>query len=168
MTLNTRTLFLGGFLICAGGLGFAYLMELGLGLEPCPMCIFQRVAMFIAGLVFMTGAVHGPTGIGRWIYALLAGLASVAGAAIAGRHVWLQSLPPDQVPACGPPLDYMLDILPFTEVLRVVLRGDANCAKIDAAWLGLSLPAWTMVAFVGITLYALLIPIAHRFPKQMP
>lgn len=168
MTLNTRTLFFGGFLVCAGGLGFAYLMEFAFGLEPCPMCIFQRVAMFIAGLIFMVGAVHGPTGGGRWIYALFAGLASVAGAAISGRHVWLQSLPPDQVPACGPPLDYMLDILPFTEVLRVVLRGDANCAKIDAAWLGLSLPAWTMVAFVGITLYALLIPVAHKFFKQTP
>jgi len=85
-----------------------------------------------------------------------------AGTGIAARHVWLQHLPPDQVPSCGPTLKYLLDILPFTEVVSKVLSGDANCAKIDAQWLGLALPTWTMITFVGLTLFALASPILAR------
>lgn len=156
-----------GFAACAGALGFAYVLEFGFGLEPCPLCVLQRVAMLVAALAFLAGAIHGPRGLGRWVYSLLALIGVGAGAAIAGRHVWLQSLPADQVPACGPPLDYMLEILPFTEVMRTVLRGDAECAKVDAALLGLSLPAWTLVAFVGLGLYALLLPwLAQRLERK--
>jgi disulfide bond formation protein DsbB len=144
-------------------MAFAWLyLQRTLGYEPCPMCIFQRVAMVAAGLVFLAGALHGPKAWGQWVYAGLAGLTAAGGAGIAGRHVWLQSLPPDQVPSCGPTLDYLLKILPFTEVVSKVLRGDANCAKIDAQWLGLSLPAWTLVAFIGLALFALAMPIITR------
>lgn len=163
---NPRLWFFLGFLSCAGGLGFAYLLQFGFGLEPCPMCIFQRVAMFIAGLVFLAGALHGPQACGQWFYALFAAIAAGLGAAIAGRHVWLQSLPADQVPACGPPLDYLMEILPFTEVMRSVLRGDASCAKIDAAFLGLSLPWWTMIAFIGISVFALAVPVFLRMQQH--
>ncbi|MDP9142260.1 MAG: disulfide bond formation protein B, partial [Pseudomonadota bacterium] len=96
------------------------------------------------------------------VYALLAVLTSAAGAGIAGRHVWLQSLPADQVPACGPTLDYLLEFLPVSEVVSMVLYGDGNCAKIDAAWLGISLPGWTFIAFVGLGIYALLTPIVAK------
>ncbi len=120
------------------------------------MCIFQRVAMAGAGLAFLVGALHNPPGAGRWVYAALADLCATAGALIAGRHVWLQSLPEDQVPACGPTLDYLMDMLPVMEVIQMVLKGDGNCAKIDAAWLGLSLPAWTLIAFIGLGLWAIL------------
>ncbi len=164
MTLNYRLLSLGGFLACAAGLGFALFSQYVLGYEPCPMCIFQRIAMAGAGLFFLLGALHGPVAIGRWIYSLLALASCAAGAAVAGRHVWLQGLPPDQVPACGPTLDYLLNMLPVMEVVQMVLRGDGNCAKIDAAWLGISLPGWTLIAFIGLGLYALLTPlIARRF-----
>lgn len=139
-------------------MAFALYLEHFRGFEPCPMCVFQRVAMIAAGLVFLVGAVHGPKAGGRWIYGGLAALLSGAGAAIAARHVWLQNLPPDQVPACGPTLDYLVDMLPFTEVLMTVLRGDGNCAIIDAAFLGISLPAWTMLAFIALALYALACP----------
>ncbi len=170
MSLSFRQLSLLGFLACAAGLGFAYVLEFGFGLEPCPLCVLQRVAMFVAGLAFLAGTVHNPQVWGKWIYSLLALIGAGAGVGIAGRHVWLQSLPADQVPACGPPLDYMLEILPFTEVMRIVLRGDADCAKVDAAWLGLSLPTWTLIAFIVIALYALLIPwLAMRSPEsQVP
>lgn len=165
--LTSRHLFLLGFAICAGALGFAYLLEYGFGLAPCPLCVLQRVAMLAAALAFLAGAIHNPRAWGRWGYSLLALVGAGAGAAIAGRHVWLQSLPADQVPACGPPLDYMLEILPFTEVLRVVLRGDTDCAKVDAAWLGLSLPAWTLLAFVALSGYTLLIPwLAQKFESR--
>jgi disulfide bond formation protein DsbB len=151
-----------GFGACATAMAFALYLEHFKGFEPCPMCIFQRVAMVATGLVFLAGAIHGPTAGGRWVYAGLAGLTAAGGAGIAGRHVWLQHLPADQVPSCGPTLQYLLDMLPFTEVIAKVLRGDANCAKIDAEWLGLALPTWTMIAFIGLSLYALASPIIAR------
>lgn len=154
--LSYRNMCLLGFAACVFGLAFALYLQHFHGFEPCPMCIFQRVAMAGVGLICLAGAIHAPQGGGRWVYALLADLCATAGAFIAGRHVWLQSLPEDQVPACGPTLDYLMDMLPVMEVIEMVLRGDGNCAKIDAAWLGLSLPAWTLVAFIGLGFWAIL------------
>ncbi len=162
MTLNYRLLNLGGFLACVFGLLFALYLQHFQGLEPCPMCIFQRVSMAGAGLFFLIAALHNPAAAGRWVYSVLAALSAAAGAVIAGRHVWLQSLPADQVPACGPTLDYLLGMLPVMEVIQMVLKGDGNCAKIDAAWLGISLPGWTLVAFVGFILFALAAPLLAR------
>lgn len=167
MRLNFRVLSLLGFLGCAFGLAFAivYLQHLR-GYEPCPFCIFQRVAMAATGLIFLAGALHGPRGGGRWVYGALAAVAAAVGIGIAGRHVWLQHLPADQVPACGPTLDYLLQMMPANEAIMTVLRGDASCAKITAQWLGLSLPAWTLLAFVGFALYALLMPAAARILER--
>lgn len=142
-----------GFLASACAMGFALWLEHAQGLEPCPLCVFQRVAMIATGALFLLAALHGPTGFGRWVYAPLIWLGAGAGAAIAGRHVWLQSLPEDQVPACGPTLDFLTDSLPLWEVVATVLRGDGNCAVIDAAWLGISLPAWTLLGFVALMLW---------------
>ncbi|MGH8446128.1 MAG: disulfide bond formation protein B [Solimonas sp.] len=162
MRLNFRLLCLLGFLGCVGGLGFALYLQIFRGYEPCPFCIFQRVAMLATGLVFLAGALHGPKGGGRWVYSILATITSVVGIGIAWRHVWLQGLPPDQVPACGPTLDYLREIMPLNEVIVTVLRGDGNCAKIDAQWLGISLPGWVLIAFIGFTLYSLLLPVLAR------
>lgn len=156
--LSARSLFALGFAACAGAMGFALFLQYGRGFDPCPLCVVQRVAMIATALVFLAAALHAPRAGGRWAYAGLAGLTAAAGAGVAGRHVWLQHLPADQVPACGPTLDYLLDVLPFTEVLVTVLRGDGNCALVDAAWLGLSLPTWTLIAFVGLALFALAVP----------
>ncbi|THD04455.1 disulfide bond formation protein B [Panacagrimonas perspica] len=154
--LSYRSLCLLGFLGCVGGLAFALYLQHFKGFEPCPMCIFQRVAMAGAGLFFLIGALHNPKGGGRWAYAVLADLCAIAGVIIAARHVWLQGLPADQVPACGPTLDYLLGMLPVMEVVQMVLKGDGNCAKIDAQWLGLSLPMWTMITFIGLSFWAML------------
>jgi disulfide bond formation protein DsbB len=162
--LSFRQLFGLGFLACAFAMLFAagYVQRV-LGLEPCPLCVLQRVAMVGAGASFLIGAILAPRGAaGRWSLAGLTALVATAGIGVAGRHVWLQNLPADQVPACGPTLDYLLDVLPFTEVLATVLRGDGNCALVDAQWLGISLPGWTLVAFVGLALLALAAPLLAR------
>lgn len=143
-----RIQFLLGFLVCAGLLAYAFYAQLQGGLEPCPLCIFQRVAFAALGVVFLIGALHAPAGKGRGVYGVLALLAAGAGAAIAGRHVWLQSLPPDQVPTCGPGLDYMLEALPITGVIRKVLTGSGECANVDWTFLGLAMPAWTLISFI--------------------
>ncbi len=159
---SIRALFALGFAACAGGMAFVLYLQHFQGLEPCPMCVFQRVAMVAAGVVFLVGALHAPGGRVAWAYSGLAALASGAGAGIAGRHVWLQGLPPDQVPACGPTLEYLMDMLPLTEVVRTILRGDGNCAVIDGSFLGLSLPGWALVAFIGLALLALAAPVFAR------
>ncbi|MGQ0501812.1 MAG: disulfide bond formation protein B [Panacagrimonas sp.] len=160
-----RFLALLGFLVCVAGLAFALYLQHFRGFEPCPMCIFQRVAMGGTAIALLLGALHAPVAWGRWVYAGLAAASSLIGAFIAGRHVWLQHLPADQVPACGPTLDYLLGMLPVSEVVQMVLRGDGNCAKIDAAWLGLALPTWTLVLFVGLTLFSLILPLLSARPK---
>lgn len=143
-----RIQFLLGFVICAGLLAYAFYLQLQDGLEPCPLCIFQRAAFAVLGVVFLVGALHAPVGTARRVYGVLALLAAGLGAAVAGRHVWLQNLPPDQVPTCGPGLGYMLDVMPIGGVIRKVLTGSGECAKVDWTFLGLSMPAWTLACFV--------------------
>ncbi|RUR58031.1 disulfide bond formation protein B [Vreelandella populi] len=149
--------------VALAGLAFCVLMmavALGLehigGFEPCPLCVFQRVAVIAAGLIFAVAAIHNPGGkVGAGIYGVL-GLAAVgAGAFIAGRHVWLQSLPADQVPSCGPGLDYMMDVLPMRDVISMVLNSSGECAEIDFTLLGFSLPAWTLLGFAILALVPL-------------
>lgn len=154
--MTARRLYLFGFLLSAAAMAFAYYLEYLEGLTPCALCIFQRVAMVAAGLFFLAGAVHDSPGLlANGIYAGGAGLASAVGAGLAGRHVWLQSLPPGEALACGPSLDYMLDVFPLAEVVAKVLRGDGDCAEIDWSFLGLSIPAWTLAIFTLLALLAL-------------
>ena len=139
-----------GFLVCAGLLSYAYFLQYYQGLEPCPLCIFQRVAFIALGVVFLVAAVHNPHDWGARLYALLLLLTGAIGAALAGRQVWLQSLPPDQVPECGPGLNYMLDMFPLSEVIETVLRGSGDCAKVDWTFLSLSIAGWTLILFIAL------------------
>lgn len=143
-----RRSFLLGALVCTGLMSFALYAQYGLQLEPCPLCVLQRVAVIACGVVLLLGAIHNPGRIGAAIYSLLVVLFAAGGAVVAGRHVWLQSLPPDQVPACGAGLYYMLETMPFAEVLATVFRGDGNCAVIEWRFLDLSMPGWTLVFFL--------------------
>ena len=146
-----RTLFLLGFAACAGLLAYAIYLQMYAGLEPCPLCIFQRVAFAAPGLVFLVGGLHAPPGVGvRRGYGVLGLLAALAGIAVAGNHVRLQHLPPDQVPSCGPGLDYMMEVMPVTGVIRKVMTGSGECANVDWSFLGLSMPMWSLVWFIGL------------------
>ncbi len=155
--IPTRWVNLGGFLLCAALLGYAYYLEIYAGLEPCPLCILQRVAMFTLGVVFLVAALHNPGRVGARIYAVLVAATASIGAGIAARHVWLQQLPPGQVPDCGADLDYLLEMLPLTEVLKIVLTRSGECAEVIWTFLGLSMPAWVLVWFVALGLIGTLI-----------
>jgi disulfide bond formation protein DsbB len=143
---NPRLANVAGLLACAGLLGYAIYAEHVLGLEPCPLCIFQRVAVFALGVVFALAAMHRVGLTGRRLYAAAIAVVSAAGAMIAGRHIWLQGLPPDQVPACGPGLNFILEAFPFAEAMDMVLSGSGECAEIEWTLLGLSMPAWVLVS----------------------
>lgn len=141
-----------GLAFCVLMMSVALLLEHGFGLEPCPLCIFQRVAVIAAAAVLLMAAIHNPRGWGNIVYGGLGLAAVIGGIGVAWRHLWLQSLPPDQVPSCGPGLDYMMDILPWRQVLTHVLSGSGECAEIDFLFLGISLPGWTLIGFLVLAL----------------
>jgi disulfide bond formation protein DsbB len=138
------------FLGCIGSLGFSYYVQHYLGFEPCPLCIFQRLALLAVALVFLAATLHNPREWGAKVYGILVGLAAGFGAGIAARHVWLQHLPPEEAPRCGPSLEYMLEAFPLNETIREVLTGSGECAKVDWTLLGFSMPEWTLALFVGL------------------
>lgn len=146
--LNVRLANAGGALACLALLAYALYAQHGLGLEPCPLCIFQRVAVLGLAVAFAVAALHPAGRTGRRIYALVLGAVALGGIGVAGRHVWLQNLPPERVPACGPGLDFMLEAFPLRETLQMVLSGSGECATIDWRFLGLSMPAWVLVSLV--------------------
>jgi disulfide bond formation protein DsbB len=139
-----------GFLICAALLGYAYFAQFVLHLEPCPLCIFQRIGVFAVAIAFLIAALHDPKSGGRRAYAVLIALAALITAAVAVRHLYIQSLPEGSVPACGAPLDYMLKLFSLSEVLVKVLTGSGECARITWRFLGLAMPAWVLMAALGL------------------
>lgn len=145
---EARWVNLGALLVCIVAMVSALALEYGANLEPCPLCIFQRLGVIAAGIFFLAAALHNPAALGQRIYAGLAGLSAVAGGAVSIRHLWLQQLPAEQVPTCGPGLDYMLDVFPLWEVVRMILEGSGECA--DTSWqlLGLTIPGWSLLVFV--------------------
>ncbi|WP_237059606.1 disulfide bond formation protein B [Microbulbifer sediminum] len=150
---NPRITFLLVFLAVIFLLGAAFYLEYVRGLEPCPLCITQRVMLLGVGLVSLLAFLHNPQFIGRRIYGLLVSLWALGGLYFSARQLWLQSLPSDQVPACGPGITYMIDAFPFLDVVKVLLTGDGNCAEVQWTMLGLSIPAWAAVGFVGLVIF---------------
>jgi disulfide bond formation protein DsbB len=138
------------FACCAGLMGFALFAQHVLLLDPCPLCVFQRVAVIGLGLVFLLAAGHNPSGWGRYVYAALLALFGLGGAGVAGWHFRLQNLPADEIPTCGPGLDYMLDNFPLGEALRMVFEGSGECAEVAWSFLGLSMPGWVFLWAVGL------------------
>ena len=181
-------------LACGGLLGYALYAQHGLGLEPCPLCVFQRVATIGLGAAFLLAFLHNPAGWGARVYALLIFAAAAIGAIVAvlvlgftfliayvhnpgrrgarvygfvaavvagagmlfaGRQLWLQNLPPDQVPACGPGIDYIMSVFPLREAVAMVFEGSGDCAKVDWTFLGLSMAGWVLISLGVLALFAL-------------
>ena len=140
---------------CVLLLGFALYNQYVDYLDPCPLCVFQRLVFIWMGAFALLAAIHNPGRTGLRIYAWLVASGAVLGAAIAGRHIWLQSLPADEVPECGPGLNYMLDNFPLTEVLATVLRGSGSCAEVIWSFMGMSMPMWTLIWYTGLGLVTL-------------
>jgi disulfide bond formation protein DsbB len=147
---SRRILNSAGFAVCCGLMGFALFAQHVLLLDPCPLCVLQRVAVISLGVLFLLAALHDPAGSGRIVYAVLLGIAALGGAGIAGWHARLQRLPADEVPACGPGLDYMLDNFPIADALKMVFSGSGECAEIVWQFLGLSMPAWVLIWMFGL------------------
>lgn len=146
------------FIVCASLMAFAFFLEHVKELEPCPLCMSQRLAVILVGFFALAAAAHNPAAIGRKIYAILIMLASGGGIALASRQLWLQSLPEDEIPACGPGLSYIvenMEYFPMQEVLTMMVSGTGDCADVQWVFLGLSIPGWTLLTFVAILMFGL-------------
>jgi protein dithiol:quinone oxidoreductase len=149
-----RVIFAVLFLACASLLGYGYYLQYFKDLEPCPLCIFQRVCYALLGLIALVAMLHNAGRRGTRAYAVLSGIPAIAGLVFAGRQTWLQHLPPDQVPACGPGLEYWMKTLPIADTIKKVFRGTGECAKVDWTFLGLSIAEWSVLCFAGFLVAA--------------
>lgn len=153
--LTFRKVFIFAAIACMGLVAYAYYLQSVDGLEPCPLCIFQRVGFLLVAVVMLMGAIHNPQSTGRRIYGVLAAFSAIAGGAVASYHIWLRHLPPDQVPACGPGLSYMLEAFPISQVLKQVFTGSGECAVSDGwQFAGLDMPTWALIWFAGLLFVA--------------
>ena len=165
LPLMPRLGFALGFIACAGLLGFAYYLQYYDYQDPCPLCILQRIAFMALAAIFLVAALHGPGRTGTLVYGGMLFLVAGIGAAIATRHVWLQNLPKDRIPECGPGLEYMLRKLPLTQALEKILAGSGECAEAGWKFLGLSIAGWSLVWFVllgAFTVYLTLLGMRTR------
>ena len=158
-SLSNRWLYLAGVLVISGLFGAALYMQYVLHQEPCPLCMIQRF-IFIALLVlFALAVLQNPKTTGAKIYAVLISLCALSGVGVAGRHIWIQHLPADEVPACGPGLDYMLDNFPMSEVLKELMHGAGECAAKGWTFLALGIPEWSLIWYVLIGAWAIVISV---------
>jgi protein dithiol:quinone oxidoreductase len=141
---------------CASLLGYGYYLQFVDGIEPCPLCILQRIAYIAVVIIALIGLVHAPEKIGIRVYSGLIAVASLIGAGIAARQVWLQHLPADKLPECGPGLDYLLQVFSFAETLQKVFTGSGECAEVNWTFLGFSIAEWSLLCFICLTCLSVL------------
>ena len=162
--MSNRMLFAAGAAACALLLATGYYLQYFQGQDPCPLCLVQRGFYYAFGAVFLVAAMHGA---GTVAYSVAGFLVALGGAAVAVRHVWLQHLPPDQVPACGPDLFYMLENFPLRRTLEKLFTATGQCAEVKWRFLGLSIAEWSLAWFAALAFYALWIAFKRRSPKQL-
>ncbi|GLK87572.1 disulfide bond formation protein B [Pseudomonas turukhanskensis] len=153
---SPRSLFFLAFLACVVMMGSALYLEHVVGLEPCPLCIVQRLCVIVFGVFALLATLHNPGRGGRRVYSTLTFLAAAAGGAAAVRQIWLQNTPPDPMASCMPTnFDYMLQALPFEKFVAWVLHGTADCAEVTWTLFGMSLAEWCLLAFISMAIFSL-------------
>ncbi len=156
MHFTPRQVFLCGLLAALGMIAFAVgYFQIHLQLEPCPLCVLQRIGMFAVAGMFLLPVLHNPGPTGVRVYAVLGFLTAMAGAAVSVRHLWLQNLPPDQIPDCGPGYDYIMENFPLLDAIPMLLKGSGDCADVLWTFLGISIPGWTLIGFLFLGLLSL-------------
>ena len=152
MLKNRRLMNFAGFFACVALLAYALYEQFQMGIEPCPLCIFQRVGVAALGVVFLIAALHHPKGWGTRVYAVLIAVAALATIGVAARHIYVQHMPPGSLPSCGAPLGVMLKFSPFFDVIRKVLTGSGECSEVNWRFLGLAMPTWVLIstAILGV------------------
>ena len=161
-TVSNRWLYLLAAVSIVGLFGAAFYFQYVLHQEPCPLCMIQRFIFAAMLVLFILAALHNPKRLGAKIYAVLIALVSLSGAGVAMRHIWIQHLPEDEVPACGPGLDYMLDNFPMSEVLKELMHGSGECAAKGWTFLTLGIPEWTLIWYILLGAWAIMISLKRK------
>lgn len=161
-SLSNRQLYLAGVLFTCCLLGFGLFLQYVKHQDPCPLCMVQRLIFIAIMVLFAIAALHNPKYIGLRVYGTLIVLLSMFGVGVAARHIWIQNLPKDLVPACGPGLDYMLDTFPMSEVLKELMHGSGECAAKGWTFLTLGIPEWSLLCYLALGVLAMLITIRAR------
>lgn len=161
MRLSPRLIYLAIFLACAGLIGFALYLQHSLGLEPCPMCILQRYAFILVGVIGLAAAIHNPALWGRRIYGGLLVIMAATGGGVAIRHVYLEHNPP-KIFDCGADVGFMLESFPLTEALPMIFRGTGDCTKVPWRFLGLSIAEWSLICFATLIVAAIVAAVIKR------
>lgn len=156
MRLTIRPLYAYLFIFCLFLLAVSFVLQFHFHLEPCPLCVIDRIIVFMLALFFAIGLLHNPKACGQKIYSLFGFLLSSLGVVVCARHVWIMHLPPEQV-ACSPGFNYLIDTLPPHEAILTILKGSGECAQHSAISFGLSLPMWTLIAFLILAIGNLLV-----------
>ena len=162
MKPGSRTVYLAIFLVCAGLIGFALYLQHSLGLEPCPMCILQRYAFIVVGVIALAAAIHDPALPGRWVYSGLLVVMAATGGGVAIRHVYLEHYPP-RIFDCGADFGFMLESFPLTQALPMIFRGTGDCTKVAWRFLGLSIAEWSLICFALLIVAAI---VAARIKRR--
>lgn len=160
--ISNRWLYLAAALFIGGLMGFGLYLQYVEHQDPCPLCMVQRVIFICILVLSALAALHGPRRVGERIYAVLIGMLSLVGAGVASRHIWLQNLPKDQVPACGPGLDYMLNTFPMAEVLKELMHGSGECATKGWTFLTFGIPEWSLLCYLVVGAWAILIALRAK------
>jgi disulfide bond formation protein DsbB len=161
MGISPRLIYLAMFLACAGLIGYALYLQHSLGLEPCPMCILQRYAFIVVGVIALVAAIHNPAIVGRRVYSGLLGLMAATGGGIAIRHVYLEHYPP-KIYDCGADVGFMLESFPLTQALPMIFRGTGDCTKVPWRFLGLSIAEWSLICFALLIAAAIIVATMRR------
>ncbi len=152
---HPRLLYAAPALACAALLGYGYYLQFFDSQDPCPLCLVQRGFYYLVLAIFAVAALHGPGRLVHRIYCGLAASFALGGLGVAARQVWLQHLPPDQVPACGPDLFFMMENFPLSRTIEKLFKGSGQCAEVTWKFLGLSIAEWSLAWFAGLAAYAL-------------
>ena len=150
---KSRHLFFMAAVGCVAIIGFALFLQYVKALEPCPLCISQRIAILALFLVTILAATHNPNHFGYKIYSFVTIAFSVIGMTLAGRQLWIQNLPPDKAPACMPSVTFLVDVLPLADLAKIMLTGSGGCASVQWTFLGLAIPGWTFLIFTAFTFF---------------
>jgi len=157
-----RTYYAAPALACAALLAYGYWLQYFDGQDPCPLCLIQRAFYLMIVIVFTAAALHGPGRAGGIAYGVAATVLALGGFGTAARQVWLQHLPPEHVPPCGPDLYYMIDNFPLSRVFEKLFTGSGECAEVKWRFLGLSIAEWSLAWFLALALYAVWLGFSAR------
>ena len=151
-----------GFVTSFGLVALAIGLQLHYNLEPCPLCIFQRIAFMALGVLFLIAALHNAQGAWRKVYGGLQLIAVAAGIGIALRHIWIQNHADEVMAECGAGVGYLFEHFPLRKFLQLVFKGTGECSAIDWTLLGLTIPELSLAAFVGMGVYVVILAFAKK------